>query len=75
MFGSNVPKLVKMICDAIDAFRAMKETGEYAGMMVPLSQMVPCEEERFLAKKAIDDVCIAILDNYYFSECVCILPI
>lgn len=62
MFGSNVPRLLQMISDEIDAYRRMKEGEPDSGRrMYELTEMVPCEQERYDARKAIEDVCLGIL--------------
>lgn len=61
MFGSNVPRLMQMIGDEIDAYRRLKEGGDPADegrRTYELGEMVPCEQERYDARKAIEDVCV-----------------
>lgn len=62
MFGSNVPQLMQMISDEIDDYHLVKSNGPPATpkQTFELTEMVPCEQERFDAKKAIEDVSIEL---------------
>lgn len=55
VFGTNAPELMKCISDEIDLQKAYV-AGETGRTFYELNEMVPCELERYLRQKAIDDV-------------------
>lgn len=55
VFGTNAPELMKCISDEID-LQKLYLAGEAERTFYELTEMVPCEMERYLRQKAIDDV-------------------
>lgn len=59
LFGTNVPALLKMIVEEVEIYRRVKQGEEMADRpMFELTEMVPCESERYNAKKEVEDVSI-----------------
>lgn len=57
VFGTNAPELMKCLSDELDLQKAYI-AGEAGRTFYELHEMVPCELERYLLQKAIDDVSI-----------------